>query len=41
MPGLKPRALLAFLACSAGKPQSRDKLIGLLCPVGASKDAWA
>src|SRR5215469_88004 len=28
--GLKPRALLAFLACNAGKPQSRDKLIGLL-----------
>jgi len=28
--GLKSRALLAFLACNAGKPQSRDKLIGLL-----------
>jgi len=30
MSGVKPRALLAFLACNAGKPQSRDKLIGLL-----------
>ncbi len=28
--GLKSRALLAFLACNTGKPQSRDKLIGLL-----------
>lgn len=30
LPGIKPRALLAFLACAAGKPQSRDRLIGLL-----------
>ena len=28
--GLKTRALLAYLACQAGKPQSRDRLIGLL-----------
>jgi DNA-binding SARP family transcriptional activator len=28
--GLKSRALLAYLACNAGKPQSRDRLIGLL-----------
>lgn len=30
MPGLKSRALLAYLACNAGIPQSRDKLVGLL-----------
>ncbi len=30
VPGLKPRALLAYLACNAGIPQSRDRLIGLL-----------
>lgn len=30
LPGVKPRALLAFLACAAGRPQSRDTLIGLL-----------
>ena len=28
--GLKSRALLAYLACNAGKPHSREKLIGLL-----------
>ena len=28
--GVKTRALLAYLACQAGKPQSRDRLIGLL-----------
>jgi TolB-like protein len=28
--GLKSRALLAYLVCNAGKPQSRDKLLGLL-----------
>ena len=28
--GVKSRALLAYLACTAGKPQSRDKLLGLL-----------
>jgi TolB-like protein/Tfp pilus assembly protein PilF len=27
---LKSRALLTYLACNAGRPQSRDKLIGLL-----------
>ena len=30
LPGLKTRALLAFLACSAEKAPSRDRLIGLL-----------
>jgi TolB-like protein/Tfp pilus assembly protein PilF len=28
--GLRPRALLAFLACNAGKSHSREKLVGLL-----------
>src|SRR5215470_7320766 len=28
--GAKTRALLAYLACQVGKPQSRDQLIGLL-----------
>ena len=28
--GLKTRALLAYLACQEGKPQSRERLIGLL-----------
>ncbi|HET6220926.1 MAG TPA: hypothetical protein VFE11_02125, partial [Dongiaceae bacterium] len=30
VPGLRSRALLAFLACNADRPQSRDKLAGLL-----------
>jgi TolB-like protein/DNA-binding SARP family transcriptional activator len=30
VPGLRPRALLAFLACNAGKTYVREKLVGLL-----------
>jgi len=30
VPGLRSRALLAFLACNTGRPQPRDKLVGLL-----------
>src|SRR5262245_38451319 len=30
VPGLRSRALLAFLACNAGKPYMREKLLGLL-----------
>ena len=30
VPGLRPRALLAFLACNAGRSYTREKLVGLL-----------
>ncbi len=30
LPGSRSRALLAFLACNAGKPYAREKLVGLL-----------
>jgi DNA-binding SARP family transcriptional activator len=30
LPGLRPRALLALLACSAGTPHAREQLLGLL-----------
>src|SRR3546814_15508622 len=29
LPGVRSRALLAFLACNAGKPYPREKLAGL------------
>lgn len=29
LPGMRSRALLAFLACNAGKPYPREKLVGL------------